>query len=101
MSIDRPVSVLSRGVLSLGCCGAGLLLEGLFDVELQLIHLLKVEFLWKGSSIRHCKVIGFLWVLWSVFLEPKKGPMRISEINSCFWDSSKNSHPGWCVQLMP
>lgn len=59
-SIDRLVSVLFRGPLSPGCCGAGLLLEDLFAVELQFIHLLTVELLWKGSGIRHCKVVGFL-----------------------------------------
>lgn len=46
--------------IDLGMSFPGLLLEDWFDVELPLIHRLKVQFLWKGSGIRHCKVIWFL-----------------------------------------
>lgn len=37
------MSILFRGALSPNCCGANLLLQDLFAVELQLMCLLKVE----------------------------------------------------------
>lgn len=42
--------------------GLSPLLEDLFAVELQLMHLLKVELLWKGSAIRHKSY----WVFWGL-----------------------------------